>query len=124
MRFRSLFAVISVAVVIGCVAPASAQAEWCRAPRGGMCGPAPVSHFIYYPRYSNVYYWATLVPYPGAYPYMPRGYYDHYYRPYGQYARRQWQPRRARAVAVAYPVAAVPAPAPVPVGCCEGGPVK
>jgi hypothetical protein len=121
MRFRSLFAVISVAIVIGCVAPASAQAEWCRAPRGGMCGPAPVSHFIYYPRYSNVYYWATLVPYPGAYPYMPRGYYDRYYRPYGQYARRYWQPRRARVAPVAV---AVPAPAPVPVGCCEGGPIK
>lgn len=120
MRFVSLFAVAGVTAAMGFAASAPAQAEWCRAPRGSFCGPAPVSHFIYYPRYSNVYYWATLVPYPGAYPYMARGYYDRYYRPYGQYARRFWAPRRARPVAVAYPVVeAAPAP-----GCCEGGPIK
>ncbi|MFA5899316.1 MAG: hypothetical protein WC829_09410 [Hyphomicrobium sp.] len=122
MRFQSLFAAISVAVVaIGFAGAAPAQAEWCRAPRGSYCGPAPVSHFIYYPRYSNVYQWATLVPYPGAYAYMPRGYYDRYYRPYGQYARRFWQPRRARAYAPAYVAYPVVAPGP---GCCEGGPIK
>ncbi len=122
MRFSSSLVVISVAAVIGFSVSAPAEAEWCRAPRGSFCGPAPVSHFIYYPRYSNVYYWATLVPYPGAYAYMSRGYYDRYYRPYGQYARRWWAPRRARVAPVAV---AVPAPAPVPVeACCEGGPIK
>jgi hypothetical protein len=46
---------------------------------------------------------------------MERGYYDRYYRPYGQYARRFWAPRRRYApVVAAYPVAN-PAPA-----CCEG----
>ncbi|CAN1721204.1 PXPV repeat-containing protein [Hyphomicrobium sp. 1Nfss2.1] len=120
MRFGSLLAVIGIAGTIGLAGAAPAEAQWCRAPRGVACGPAPVSHFIYYPRYSNVYYWATLVPYPGAYPYMARGYYDRYYRPYGQYARRFWQPRRARVapVAVAYPVAAPPP------GCCAEGPIK
>ncbi len=118
MRLNTLLAAVAVAVTLGLTA-APAEAEWCRAPRGGFCGPQPVSHFIYYPRYSNVYYWATLVPYPGAYAYMPRGYYDRYYRPYGQYARRFWAPRRAYApVAVAYPVAGA-AP-----GCCAGGPIK
>jgi len=118
MRFKSSLVAISLAV-IGLAAAAPAHAQWCRAPRGAFCGPAPVSHFVYYPRYSNTYYWATLVPYPGAYPYMARGYYDRYYRPYGQYARRFWQPRRAYAPAyAAYPVAAA-AP-----GCCAGGPIK
>jgi hypothetical protein len=121
MRFTSLLAVVSVAAVIGFAASVPAKAEWCRAPRGSFCGPAPVSHFIYYPRYSNVYHWATLVPYPGAYPYMERGYYDRYYRPYGQYARRFWAPRRARVAPVA--VAAYPVAAPAP-GCCAGGPIK
>jgi hypothetical protein len=120
MRLTSFFAVIGVAVLIGVAAPAPAEAEWCRAPRGSFCGPAPVSHFIYYPRYSNVYQWATLVPYPGAYAYMPRGYYDRYYRPYGQYARRWWAPRRRYAYA---PVVVAPVVAPAP-GCCEGGPIK
>ncbi|MDP1906778.1 MAG: hypothetical protein Q8K85_00660 [Hyphomicrobium sp.] len=121
MRTKALLAAVSVAALAGLAASAPAEANgWCRAPRGGFCGPQPVSHFIYYPRYSNVYYWATMVPYPGAYPYMPDGYYRRYNRPYGQYARRFWAPRRAYAPAyvAAYPVAA-PAP-----GCCGGGYLK
>lgn len=121
MRLQSFLAVAGIAVAIGASASSPAGAEWCRVPRGSFCGPAPVSHFIYYPNYSNVYYWATLVPYPGAYPYMPRGYYDRYYRPYGQYARRWWAPRRAYAYAPA--VAAYPVAAPPP-ACCAGGPIK
>ena len=119
MRLTSLLSTISVAIAFGVAASAPAEAQWCRAPRGAFCGPAPVSHFIYYPRYSNVYYWATLAPYPGAYPYMARGYYDRYYRPYGQYARRYWAPRRPAyaPVVAAYPVAN---PVPPP-GCCGGG---
>jgi len=120
MRLKD-FAVISAAAIGYAVSAPAAHAEWCRAPRGSFCGPAPVSHFIYYPRYSNVYYWATLVPYPGAYPYMPRGYYGRYHRPYRQYARRFWAPRRAYAAAppvVAYPVAAPAA------GCCAEGAIK
>ena len=122
MRLKSLLSVISVAVAIGFAASTPAEAQWCRAPRGAFCGPAPVSHFIYYPRYSNVYYWATLAPYPGAYPYMERGYYDRYYRPYGQYARRMWAPRRRAyaPVVAAYPVAN---PMPPP-GCCNGTYIK
>jgi hypothetical protein len=118
MRSSISLAAASIAAAAGLTLAAPAQAEWCRAPRG-FCGPAPVSHFIYYPRYSNVYYWATLAPYPGAYPYMDRGYYQKYYRPYGQYARRFWAPRRVYAapVAAAYPVA--PAP-----GCCNGAVIK
>ena len=123
MRLKTLLVVISVAAAIGFAASAPAKAEWCRAPRGSFCGPAPVSHFIYYPRYSNVYYWATLVPYPGAYPYMPRGYYDRYYRPYGQYARRWWAPRRRAYAVLPEPVYAAPLVAPAP-GCCAGGPIK
>jgi hypothetical protein len=120
MCTKAFFAAVSVAALAGLAASAPAEANgWCRAPRGGFCGPQPVSHFIYYPRYSNVYYWATMVPYPGAYPYMPDGYYRRYNRPYGQYARRFWAPRRAYGPAVAaYPVAA-PAP-----GCCAGGYLK
>jgi hypothetical protein len=119
MRLKSLLSVISLAVTFGLAASVPAEANgWCRAPRG-FCGPQPVSHFIYYPRYTNVYYWATLAPYPGAYAYMPRGYVDRYERPYGQYARRYWRPRRAYApVVAAYPVAA-PAP-----GCCGGAYLK
>lgn len=122
MRLKSLLSVISVAVAIGFAASTPAEAQWCRAPRGAFCGPAPVSHFVYYPRYSNVYYWATLAPYPGAYPYMARGYYDRYYRPYGQYARRMWAPRRRAyaPVVAAYPVAN---PMPPP-GCCGGTYIK
>ena len=113
MRFKSL-SLIGAAVTLGFAAAPAEAHGWCRAP-GGFCGPQPVSHFVYYPRYSNVYYWATLAPYPGAYAYMPRGYVDRYHRPYRQYARRFWQPRRAYAPAyVAYP-----APAPN-AGCCEG----
>ncbi|MBI1650900.1 hypothetical protein [Hyphomicrobium sulfonivorans] len=119
MRFTHLLAAVSVATTFGIAAAVPAEAHGrCRAP-GGFCGPQPVSHFIYYPRYSNVYQWATLAPYPGAYAYMPRGYYSRYYRPYGQYARRYWAPRRARApVYVAAPVAAPAA------DCCDGGYLK
>jgi hypothetical protein len=73
-------------------------------------------------QYTNVYYWATFAPYPGAYAYMPRGYYAYYDRPYGRYARRYWAPRRAYAYAPAYvPTYPVPVAAP---GCCAGGPLK
>jgi hypothetical protein len=120
MRLKTLFAVgVALLMAFAVCAPAQARG-WCRGAPAGWCGPQPVSHFIYYPRYSNVYQYATLVPYPGAYRYMPYGYDQRYYRPYGQYARRFWRPRRAYAAApvVAYPVAA-PAP-----GCCAGGYLK
>ena len=120
MRLKTLFAAGGVAVLIGLATSAPAEAgSWCRGAPPGWCGSQPVSHFIYYPRYSNVYYWATLAPYPGAYRYMPAGYDARYNRPYGQYARRYWAPRRVYAPAVvAYPVAA-PAP-----GCCGGSYLK
>ena len=120
MRLKTLFAAGGVAVLMGLATSAPAEAGgWCRGAPPGWCGSQPVSHFIYYPRYSNVYYWATLAPYPGAYRYMPAGYDARYNRPYGQYARRYWAPRRVYAPAVvAYPVAA-PAP-----GCCGGSYLK
>jgi hypothetical protein len=110
MSFKRFGAVISVAASLGVAGFSAAEArDWCRRAPAGWCGPQPVSHFIYYPRYSNVYYWATLAPYPGAYAYMPRGYVARYERPYRRYARRFWQPRRAYAPAVvAYPVANPP----------------
>jgi hypothetical protein len=119
MRWKTLFAAVSVAVMLGFAAPTPAAAGgWCRGAPRGWCGPQPVSHFIYYPRYTNSYYWATLVPYPGAYAYMPRGYYAQYDRPYGRYARRYWAPRRVYGPAyAAAPVVAAP-------GCCAGGYLK
>jgi hypothetical protein len=122
MRLKSLLSLISVVATVGFAAVTPAKAQSCRGPRANCYGPAPVSHFVYYPRYSNVYYWATLAPYPGAYPYMARGYYDRYYRPYGQYARRMWAPRRRAyaPVVAAYPVAN---PMPPP-GCCNGTYIK
>ena len=117
MRLKTSFAAIGLALLLGVVVSAPAEARgWCRGAPAGWCGPQPVSHFIYYPRYSNVSQYATLVPYPGAYRYMPAGYDDRFYRPYGQYARRFWWPRRPAygPAVVAYPVAA-PAP-----GCCGG----
>jgi hypothetical protein len=52
---------------------------------------------------------------------MARGYYARYYRPYGQYARRFWRPRREVAPVVAAYPAANPMPPP---GCCGGNYIK
>ena len=96
MRLKTLFAAVGVAVLWASLSrPPPKPGAGAGALPAGWCGPQPVSHFIYYPRYSNVYHWATLVPYPGAYRYMPDGYDRRYNRPYGQYARRFWAPRRA-----------------------------
>ena len=116
MRLKRLLAVISVAATLGLATQAPAEAGgWCRGAPAGWCGPQPVSHFIYYPQYTNVYYWATIAPDPGAYAYMPRGYYARYDRPYARYARRFWAPRRD--YVPVYPV-------PVAAACCAGGPLK
>jgi hypothetical protein len=50
---------------------------------------------------------------------MPDGYDARYNRPYGQYARRYWAPRRVYAPAVVAYTVAAPAP-----GCCGGSYLK
>lgn len=115
MRLKSTLAALGLAVVFGLASQTTAEACCRRAPPpAGWWGPPAVSHFVYYPRYYNVYNLATFPPNPEPYAYMPYGYWPRYERPYRRYARRYWRRRAGCCAARAY--YPVPAPMPVPVG--------
>lgn len=88
MRFKSALAGIAIAATLGLAGPAPAEAGWYRGgPPAGWGVVQPVQHWVYYPQYQNVYYMATIAPYPYPLVYLPRGYWErpYYYAPAAYY---------------------------------------
>jgi hypothetical protein len=119
MRVNNALVVISVVIAFGLTTLTSAEARRCR--RGAppqWCGPQAVYHYMYYPRFRNVYYMAQFGPDPYPYPYVPRGYWPRYENPFWSYPGAYWYPNWAPNRPRYY---AVPEPMPVPVEGCGYG---